>query len=153
MSPVCEYVWQHYMRWILMHAMMTSSNGNIFRVTGPLWQDSIGHWWIPLTKVSDEELWCFLYVRLNKRLSKQTRCRWFDRRHGAHNGVTVIHTEIFTPLYFAHTMWLLSTYAFHPLIGRYRLSRSVICGYPSMELRDTFTKTKMSIAKKLTRQN
>ena len=33
--------------------MMTSSNGNIFRVTGPLW-------WIPLTKASDAELWCSL---------------------------------------------------------------------------------------------
>ena len=33
--------------------MMTSSNGNIFRVTGPLWVESTGHWWIPLAKASD----------------------------------------------------------------------------------------------------
>ena len=39
--------------------MMTSSNGNIFRVTGPLWGESTGHRWIPLTKASDAELWCF----------------------------------------------------------------------------------------------
>ena len=39
---------------------MTSSNGNIFRVTGPLWGESTGHRWIPLTKASDAELWCFL---------------------------------------------------------------------------------------------
>ena len=40
--------------------MMTSSNGNIFRVTGPLWGESIGPRWIPLPEASDVELWCFL---------------------------------------------------------------------------------------------
>ena len=40
---------------------MTSSNGNIFRVTGPLWGESIGHWWIPITKASDMKLWYFLW--------------------------------------------------------------------------------------------
>ena len=41
--------------------MMTSSNGSIFRVTGPLWGEFTGHWWIPLPKASDAELWCFLW--------------------------------------------------------------------------------------------
>ena len=41
--------------------MMTSSNGNIFRVTGPLCGEFTGHQWIPLTKASDVELWCFLW--------------------------------------------------------------------------------------------
>ena len=40
--------------------MMTTSNGNIFRVTGPLCGEFTGHRWIPLTKASDAELWCFL---------------------------------------------------------------------------------------------
>ena len=39
--------------------MMTSSNGNIFRVTGPLCGESTGHRWIHLTKASDAELWYF----------------------------------------------------------------------------------------------
>ena len=39
---------------------MTSSNGNIFRVTGPLCGDYTGHRWIPFTKASDAELWYFL---------------------------------------------------------------------------------------------
>ena len=56
--------------------MMTSSNGNIFRVTVPLWGESTGHRWILLTKASDAELWCFFDLRLNKRLSKQSRHRW-----------------------------------------------------------------------------
>ena len=41
--------------------MMTSSNGNIFRLTGPLCGQFNGHRWIPLTKASDAELWCFLW--------------------------------------------------------------------------------------------
>ena len=40
--------------------MMTSSNGNIFRVTGPLCEEFTDHRWIPLTKAIDAELWCFL---------------------------------------------------------------------------------------------
>ena len=39
--------------------MMTSSNGNIFRVTGHLCGEFIGSRWIPHTKASDAELWCF----------------------------------------------------------------------------------------------
>ena len=41
-------------------AMKTSSNGNIFRITGPLWGEFANRW-IPLTKASDAELWCFLW--------------------------------------------------------------------------------------------
>ena len=39
--------------------MMTSSNANIFRVTGPLCGEFTGHRWITRTKASDAELWCF----------------------------------------------------------------------------------------------
>ena len=34
--------------------------GNIFRVTRLLCEESTGHWWIPLAKASDAELWWFL---------------------------------------------------------------------------------------------
>ena len=34
---------------------MTSSNGNIFRVTGPLWRESTGHRRIPFRKSSDAD--------------------------------------------------------------------------------------------------
>ena len=60
------------------HYMMTSPNGNIFRVTGHLCGEFTGHRWIPLTKSSDAELWCFLDLPLNKRLSKQWRGCWFE---------------------------------------------------------------------------
>ena len=51
--------------------MMTSSNGNIFRVTGHLCGEFTGPRWIPRTKASDAELWC-------KRLSKQRWGWWFE---------------------------------------------------------------------------
>ena len=41
--------------------MITSSNGSIFHVIGPLCGEFTGHWWIPLTKASDAKLWCFLW--------------------------------------------------------------------------------------------
>ena len=40
---------------------VTSSNGNISRVTGHLCGEFTGHRWIPGTKASDAELWCFLW--------------------------------------------------------------------------------------------
>ena len=58
--------------------MMTSSNGNIFRVTGPLCGEFIGYRWIPLTKASDAKIWWVFYLRLNKRLSKQSRRWWIE---------------------------------------------------------------------------
>ena len=41
--------------------MMTSSNGNIFRVTGHLCGEFTGPQWISHAKASDAELWCFLW--------------------------------------------------------------------------------------------
>ena len=59
--------------------MMTSSNGNIFRVTGHLCGEFTGPRWIPHTKASDAELWCLYFVlRPNKRLSKQSWGWWFE---------------------------------------------------------------------------
>ena len=43
------------------HPMMTSSNGNIFHVTGHLCGEFTGHGWIPCTKATDVELWCFIW--------------------------------------------------------------------------------------------
>ena len=51
-SRTCSISQQH---------MMTSANGKIFRVTGLLCGVFIGHRWIPRTKASDAEQWCFLW--------------------------------------------------------------------------------------------
>ena len=57
---------------------MTSSNENIFRVTGDLCREYTGPWWSPRTKASDAELSCFLQLRLKKRFSKQSWGWWFE---------------------------------------------------------------------------
>ena len=48
----------YYVRSVDLFFMMTSSNGNIFRVTGHLCGKFTGHRWISHTKASDAELWC-----------------------------------------------------------------------------------------------
>ena len=45
----------------MLNHMLTSSNGSIFRVSGPLCGEFIRHRWISLTKASDAELWYFLW--------------------------------------------------------------------------------------------
>ena len=57
---------------------MTSSNGNIFRVTGLLCEEFTGHRWIPRTKASDANFDIFFELRLNKQLSKQSWDWWFE---------------------------------------------------------------------------
>ena len=75
-------------------SMMTSSNGNIFRVTGPLYGEFSGHRWIPRTKASDAELWWVFFI-----------CAWINswvnnreaddlRRHRAHYDVIVMFSVI-----------------------------------------------------------
>ena len=56
---------------------MTTSK-NILRVNGPLCWESTGNPWIPLTKASDAERWCFLWSAPEVTLSKQSRRRWFE---------------------------------------------------------------------------
>ena len=60
----------------LLIKMMTSSNGNIFRVTGPLCGELTGEFpsQRPLTRNFD----VFFDMGLNKRLSKQYIRRWFE---------------------------------------------------------------------------
>ena len=58
---VSRYIYKRLLCFIYFGYMMTSLNGNIFRVSGPLWGELTGDRWIPLTKASDAELWCFLW--------------------------------------------------------------------------------------------
>ena len=60
------------------HHMITSSNGNIFRVTGPLCGEVTGLRWIPPQRPATQSSNAFFDLRLNKRLKKQSRCRWFE---------------------------------------------------------------------------
>ena len=57
------------------NAIMTSSNGNIFRVTSHLCGEFTGDRWIPRTVTRSFEI--FFDLLLNKRLSKQSWGWWF----------------------------------------------------------------------------
>ena len=58
--------------------MMTSSNGNIFRVTGPLCGEFIGPGEFPTQRPVTRSFDVFFDLRLNKRLSKQPWGWWFE---------------------------------------------------------------------------
>ena len=57
---------------------MTSSNGNIFRVTGPLCGEFTGPGEFPTQRPVTRRFDVFFYLRLNKRLSKQPWGWWFE---------------------------------------------------------------------------
>ena len=58
--------------------MMTSSNGNIFRVTGHLCGEFTGPRWIPAHRPVTRSFDVFFGLRLAKPLSKQWWGRWFE---------------------------------------------------------------------------
>ena len=69
---------------------MTSSNENIFRVTGHLCGEFTGPRWLPRTKASDPELWCFLSSAPWKNSWVSNRNAGDLRRHRAHYDVIVM---------------------------------------------------------------
>ena len=73
------------------HHMVTSSNGNIFRVTGPLCGEFTGYRWIPLTKASDVALWCLLWSASWINGWVNNREAGNLRRHCAHYDVIVMN--------------------------------------------------------------
>ena len=69
--------------------MMTSSNGNIFRVTGLLCGEFTGPRWIPCTKASDTELWFFFICAwINDLVNNREASD--SKRHRTHYDVIVI---------------------------------------------------------------
>ena len=70
-------------------AIMTSSNGTIFRVTGTLWGEFTAHRWLPLAKASDAELWWFfIWVWTNSWANNRNAGDL--RHHRAHYDVIVM---------------------------------------------------------------
>ena len=61
------------------YTMMTSSNGNTFRVTVPLCGEFIGHRWKLSQRPMTQSFDISFDLCLNKCLSKQSRRRWFER--------------------------------------------------------------------------
>ena len=67
-----RWLWEHYHgiclpRFAIIFVIVTllpimaASNDNFFRVTGPLCGKFTGLRWIPVTKASNTDLWCFLW--------------------------------------------------------------------------------------------
>ena len=62
--------------------MMTPSNGDIVRVTGPVCGEFTGHPWIPCTKANEAELWCFFFIWtwINDCINNRAACDLRRRR-------------------------------------------------------------------------
>ena len=80
--------------------MMTSSNGSIFSVTGPLRGEFTGPGEFPTQRQVTRNFDVFFDLRLNKRLSKQPWGWWFEtpswslwRQYNDYNGNSNIVTE------------------------------------------------------------
>ena len=95
-------------------SMMTSSNGNIFRVIDPLWGEFISHRWIALTSPGTRSFDIFFDLHLNERLSKQSWRRWL-RHHRAHYDAIVMSTGNFVWIDVASTA--LYTYLLVPIFA------------------------------------
>ena len=90
--------------------MMTSSNGNLLSIIGFLCGEFTCHRWIPLTKVSEAELWRFSSI-----------CAWTNEwaynrefgdfgRHCAHYDVTVMQCQWRPMMLFGVTLAVLSSF-------------------------------------------
>ena len=93
---------------------MTSSNENIFRVTGPLCAEFTGHRQRPVTRRFD----IFFHLRLNKWLSKQSWGLWFDtpsRSLWRHCNVLTTFPNAF-PWKKSFASWFKSYWSLHPLV-------------------------------------
>ena len=81
--------------------MMTSSNGNIFRVTGPLCGEFTGPGEFPTQRPVTRSFDVCFDLRLNKRLSKHSWGWWFETlswslwRH--HNDIALINHQTISP--------------------------------------------------------
>ena len=82
-------------------SMMTSSNGNIFRVTGPLCGELSGPRDFPAQRPVTRSFDAFFDLRLNKRLSKQPWGWWFETPSGSLwrqcNALSLLSTDLFHP--------------------------------------------------------
>ena len=94
---------------------MTSSNGNIFRVTGLLCEEFTGDRWIPAQRPVTRSFDVFFDLRLNQQMSKRWRRRWFETpsrslwRHCNENTVMIVFCKTFT----SHTYAMMCEHCCH----------------------------------------
>ena len=110
-KKVCLHGVVEFIHWIWpgrggSDCIMTSSNGNIFRVTGHLCGEFPGHRWIPLTKASDAALmFSLICAWTNGWANNRAADGW--RRHRAHYDVIVMVKEQFSNKYYGLSSWVL----------------------------------------------
>ena len=104
--------------------MMTSSNGNIFRVTGPLCGEFTGPGEFPTQRPVRRSFDVFFDLRLNKPLSKQSWGRWFETlsrplwRHRNAGWVMSLHPQTDTTWESQHSAIHVSTpFSWSQLLG------------------------------------
>ena len=102
--------------------MMTSSNGNISRVTGLLCGEFTGDRWIPRTKASDTEFWCFLWS-VPEPTVEQTLKTDELRRHRAHHDAIVM---------LKRSGDIMFNFPTHVVFVFSRGKSQIICGYLSI---------------------
>ena len=90
--------------------MMTSSNGNIFRVTGLLCGEFTGHRWIPHTKASDASFDVIFVLRPNKQLSKQSWGLWFETRSRSYDIIVMCDFDYSILIICSLFGWLINPY-------------------------------------------
>ena len=74
----CSGPWTSLYRQVKILIMMTSSNGNIFRVTGPLCGEFTGPGEFPTQRPVTRSFNVFFDLGLNKRLNKHSCGWWFE---------------------------------------------------------------------------
>ena len=74
--------------------IMTSLNGNNSCVIGPVWGESIGHWWFPSQRPVARTFDVFFEIRLDKRLNKQWSHWWFGTPYRSCNVTVLIFSTV-----------------------------------------------------------
>ena len=106
--------------------MMTSSNGNIFRVTGHLCGEFTGPGEFPVQSPVMRSFDIFFDLSLNKRLSKQSRGWWFEMQSVHHD---VIVMKCHNILHVAHVDNT-RIYVAWPMGLKVSAKRSILILYP-----------------------
>ena len=132
--------------------MMTSSNGNLFRVTGHLCGEFTGPRWIPRTKTTDAELWCFLWSASELKFEVNNREAGDLRRYSAHHDVIVMKQHFKKNLnHRNHTVYvdirLVYSWEYFNLI--FKFSKVNICLFKSSQKKATFWKRNLNSLKNI----
>ena len=105
-SSLSLYIISKFGFFLAIFFLMTSSNGTIFRVTGPLCGNSPVNGEFPAWRPVTQSFGVFFDLHLNKRLSKQSRRWWFKTPSRSYDVIVIfiIQTHSFSSMSYK---WLL----------------------------------------------